>query len=104
MLCHVVYGQPPLTRKERAENDAQAEVHFTKYSEAAQAVLDNLLDKYADAGVQERSKYSGAEGKPFDNMGTLPRIIKAGCTTVAGYNQALSELEKTKSTPVQRSA
>ncbi|MCZ5652280.1 hypothetical protein O5472_26270, partial [Escherichia coli] len=20
MLCHVVYGQPPLTRKERAEN------------------------------------------------------------------------------------
>ncbi|VFT71279.1 type I restriction enzyme EcoAI R protein [Escherichia coli] len=27
--------------------------YFTKYSEAAQTVLDNLLDKYADAGVQE---------------------------------------------------
>lgn len=52
MLCHVVYGQPPLTRKERAEN-VRKRNYFTKYSEAAQAVLDNLLDKYADAGVQE---------------------------------------------------
>ena len=51
MLCHVVYGQPPLTRKERAEN-VRKRNYFTKYSEAAQAVLDNLLDKYADAGVQ----------------------------------------------------
>ncbi len=43
MLCHVVYGQPPLTRKERAEN-VRKRNYFTKYSEAAQAVLDNLLD------------------------------------------------------------
>ncbi|HAX0381767.1 TPA: DEAD/DEAH box helicase family protein, partial [Escherichia coli] len=41
MLCHVVYGQPPLTRKERAEN-VRKRNYFTKYSEAAQAVLDNL--------------------------------------------------------------
>lgn len=54
MLCHVVYGQPPLTRKERAEN-VRKRNYFTKYSEAAQAVLDNLLDKYADAAYR-RSK------------------------------------------------
>lgn len=52
MLCHVVYGQPPLTRKERAEN-VRKRNYFTKYSDAAQAVLNTLLDKYADAGVQE---------------------------------------------------
>ncbi|HHJ0865657.1 TPA: EcoAI/FtnUII family type I restriction enzme subunit R [Escherichia coli] len=92
MLCHVVYGQPPLTRKERAEN-VRKRNYFTKYSEAAQAVLDNLLDKYADAGVQEIESIQVLNLKPFDSMGTLPEIIKTGFGDRNGYNQALSELE-----------
>ncbi|MJY47682.1 DEAD/DEAH box helicase [Escherichia coli] len=92
MLCHVVYGQPPLTRKERAEN-VRKRNYFTKYSEVAQAVLDNLLDKYADAGVQEIESIQVLKLKPFDSMGTLPEIIKTGFGDRNGYNQALSELE-----------
>ncbi|HAJ3072072.1 TPA: DEAD/DEAH box helicase [Escherichia coli] len=92
MLCHVVYGQPPLTRKERAEN-VRKRNYFTKYSEAAQAVLDNLLDKYADAGVQEIESIQVLKLKPFDSMGTLPEIIKTGFGDRNGYYQALSELE-----------
>ena len=92
MLCHVVYGQPPLTRKERAEN-VRKRNYFTKYSEAAQAVLDNLLDKYADAGVQEIESIQVLKLKPFDSMGTLLEIIKTGFGDRNGYNQALSELE-----------
>lgn len=92
MLCHVVYGQPQLTRKERAEN-VRKRNYFTKYSEAAQAVLDNLLDKYADAGVQEIESIQVLKLKPFDSMGTLPEIIKTGFGDRNGYNQALSELE-----------
>lgn len=92
MLCHVVYGQPPLTRKERAEN-VRKRNYFTKYSEAAQAVLDNLLDKYADAGVQEIESIQVLKLKPFDSMGTLPEIIKTGFGDRNGYNQVLSELE-----------
>ncbi|HAH0818157.1 TPA: DEAD/DEAH box helicase family protein [Escherichia coli] len=92
MLCHVVYGQPPLTRKERAEK-VRKRNYFTKYSEAAQAVLDNLLDKYADAGVQEIESIQVLKLKPFDSMGTLPEIIKTGFGDRNGYNQALSELE-----------
>ncbi|HFT9584077.1 TPA: EcoAI/FtnUII family type I restriction enzme subunit R [Escherichia coli] len=92
MLCHVVYGQPPLTRKERAEN-VRKRNYFTKYSEAEQAVLDNLLDKYADAGVQEIESIQVLKLKPFDSMGTLPEIIKTGFGDRNGYNQALSELE-----------
>lgn len=92
MLCHVVYGQPPLTRKERAEN-VRKRNYFTKYSEAAQAVLDNLLDKYADASVQEIESIQVLKLKPFDSMGTLPEIIKTGFGDRNGYNQALSELE-----------
>ncbi|HAI1305410.1 TPA: DEAD/DEAH box helicase family protein [Escherichia fergusonii] len=92
MLCHVVYGHPPLTRKERAEN-VRKRNYFTKYSEAAQTVLDNLLDKYADAGVQEIESIQVLKLKPFDSMGTLPEIIKTGFGDRNGYNQALSELE-----------
>lgn len=92
MLCHVVYGQPPLTRKERAEN-VRKRNYFTKYSDAAQAVLNKLLDKYADAGVQEIESIQVLKLKPFDSMGTLPEIIKSGFGDRNGYNQAISELE-----------
>lgn len=92
MLCHVVYGQPPLTRKERAEN-VRKRNYFTKYSDAAQAVLNTLLDKYADAGVQEIESIQVLKLKPFDSMGTLPEIIKSGFGDRNGYNQAISELE-----------
>ena len=92
MLCHVVYGQPPLTRKERAEN-VRKRNYFTKYSDAAQAVLNTLLDKYADAGVQEIESIQVLMLKAFDSMGTLPEIIKWGFGGRNGYNQAISELE-----------
>lgn len=92
MLCRVVYGQPPLTRKERAEN-VRKRNYFTKYSDAAQAVLNTLLDKYADAGVQEIESIQVLKLKPFDSMGTLPEIIKSGFGDRNGYNQAISELE-----------
>ncbi|HCI6552802.1 TPA: DEAD/DEAH box helicase family protein [Klebsiella quasipneumoniae subsp. quasipneumoniae] len=92
MLCHVVYGQPPLTRKERAEN-VRKRNYFTKYSDAAQAVLNTLLDKYADVGVQEIESIQVLKLKPFDSMGTLPEIIKSGFGDRTGYNQAISELE-----------
>ncbi len=92
MLCHVVYGQPPLTRKERAEN-VRKRNYFTKYSDAAQTVLNTLLDKYADAGVQEIESIQVLKLKPFDSMGTLPEIIKTGFGDRNGYNQAISELE-----------
>ncbi|WP_340622330.1 EcoAI/FtnUII family type I restriction enzme subunit R [Xenorhabdus siamensis] len=92
MLCHVVYGQPPLTRKERAEN-VRKRNYFTKYSEAAQMVLNNLLDKYADAGVQEIESIQVLKLKPFDSMGMPLEIIKTGFGDRNGYNQAISELE-----------
>ncbi|HCL5309952.1 TPA: DEAD/DEAH box helicase family protein [Salmonella enterica] len=92
MLCHVVYGQPPLTRKERAEN-VRKRNYFTKYSESAQAVLDTLLDKYADTGVQEIENIEVLKLKPFDTLGTLPEIIKSGFGDRNGYDKAISELE-----------
>lgn len=50
LICHVAYDQPPLTRKERA-NNVKKRNYFTKYGEQAKQVLEALLDKYADEGI-----------------------------------------------------
>jgi type I restriction enzyme R subunit len=61
LICHVAFNQPPMTRRERAENVKKRDV-FTKYGETARKVLEALLDKYADQGVTsiEDTKISAA--------------------------------------------
>lgn len=92
MICHVVYDQPPLTRKERAEN-VKKRNYFTKYGETAQQVLNNLLDKYADEGVQEIENIHVLKVKPFDEMGRPIEIIKKGFGGKPQYLEAVNELE-----------
>ena len=50
LICHVAYDMPPLTRRERADN-VKKRNYFTKYGDQARAVLESLLDKYADEGI-----------------------------------------------------
>jgi len=42
LICHIAFGQPPLTRKERA-NKVKKRNYFTKYGDQARAVLEALL-------------------------------------------------------------
>jgi len=92
LVCHVVYGQPPLTRKERA-NNVKKRNYFTKYSETAQKVLSTLLDKYADSGVLEIENIHILKVKPFDEIGQPMEIAKKAFGGKQGYDQALIELE-----------
>ncbi len=92
MICHVVYDQPPLTRKDRA-NNVQKRNYFTKYSDTAQAVLQNLLLKYADVGVQEIENMQVLKVAPFTEYGNLSEIVKKGFGGKQEYEQAISELE-----------
>jgi type I restriction enzyme, R subunit len=92
LVCHVVYGQPPLTRKERADN-VKKRNYFTKYSETAQKVLNTLLDKYADSGVLEIENIHILKVKPFDELGQPLEIAKKAFGGRKGYDQALIELE-----------
>ena len=50
LICHVAYDMPPLTRRERADN-VKKRNYFTKYGDQARAVLESLLEKYADEGI-----------------------------------------------------
>ena len=92
LICHVVYGQPPLTRKERANNVRKRDV-FTKYGEQARKVLEALLDKYADEGVAQIEDISVLTVQPFNAMGRPIEIIK-GFGGKAHYRHAVRELEE----------
>lgn len=93
LICHVAFDQPPLTRKERAEN-VKKRNYFTKYSEAAQQVLNALLDKYADQGVSEIESIQVLKVTPFDQMGQPKEIVKNAFGNKQAYEQAISELEQ----------
>ncbi|MBI4006767.1 MAG: DEAD/DEAH box helicase family protein, partial [Gammaproteobacteria bacterium] len=75
VVCHVAYDQPPLTRKERAEN-VKKRNYFAKYSEKARAVLEALLDKYADGGLENLEDTTVLRIDPFNKLGTPVELIK----------------------------
>ena len=93
LICHIVYDQPPLTRKERA-NNVKKRNYFTKYGEQARAVLNALLDKYADEGISSIENARVLKLKPFSDMGTPMEIINQLFGGKTGYEKAVQELEQ----------
>jgi type I restriction enzyme R subunit len=91
LICHVAYDQPPLTRKERADN-VKKRNYFTKYGDQARKVLETLLDKYADEGVENIESIEVLRVKPFDNFGSPLEIIKE-FGNKRNYLEAVKELE-----------
>jgi type I restriction enzyme R subunit len=92
LICHVVFDQPALTRRERAEQ-VKKRNYFVKYSAAAQVVLNALLDKYADVGVVELENIQVFKAPPFLQMGAPMEIVKTAFGSKRDYEQAVTELE-----------
>ena len=92
MICHIVFDQPPLTRRERAEN-VRKRNYFTKYGDEARRVLEALLEKYADTGVENIEDINVLKLDPFTKLGTPMQIVN-----IFGgkqqYLTAVQELEK----------
>jgi len=91
LICHVAYGQPPLTRRERSEN-VKKRNYFAKYEEKARSVLASLLDKYADEGVENMEDINVLKLQPINQHGTPIEIIKS-FGGKEKYLEALKELE-----------
>ena len=91
LICHVAFDRPPLSRKERAEQVKKRDV-FTKYGEQARAVLNSLLDKYADSGIETIEDIKILTLDPFSRLGTAPELIKSFGGKDA-YLKAMVELE-----------
>lgn len=104
LICHVVFDQPALTRRERADN-VKKRNYFSKYSESAQVVLNALLDKYADNGVTEIETQDVLKVTPFDKMGRPREIITKAFGGKPEYEKAISDLEHALySNDIQKSA
>ena len=93
LICHVAFDQPPLTRRERAEN-VRKRNYFTKYGEQARAVLTALLDKYADEGVENIEDLNVLKLPPINQLGTPLEIIRNYFGGKEKYLEALHEMEK----------
>ena len=91
LICHVAFDQPPLTRKERADNVKKRDV-FTKYGEQARTVLEALLDKYANEGVAVMEDRRVLRLDPFSGIGTPTQIAEL-FGGPSGYVEAVRELE-----------
>lgn len=92
LLVHVAFGAPPLTRRERAEK-VKKRNYFAKYGDKARAVLEALLDKYADEGVETIEDTKVLRLQPFTKLGTPMEIIKGAFGGKDAYEAALKELE-----------
>jgi type I restriction enzyme R subunit len=76
LLCHLAWGQPLLTRKQRVEAMKRRNPDFFfKYGAAAREVLTALVDKYAEHGIQELKLPEALQVPPLSEMGTVPDII-----------------------------
>jgi type I restriction enzyme R subunit len=92
LICHVAFEQPPLTRKERANNVKKRD-YFTKYGQQARAVLKGLLELYADKGITSIENAKVLKLKPFNEIGTPMEIINEYFGGKDKYELAIKELE-----------
>ncbi|MEK4433795.1 EcoAI/FtnUII family type I restriction enzme subunit R [Paenibacillus sp. FSL K6-2862] len=90
LICHVAFDKPPLTRRERAEN-VKRRNYFAKYSDQARMVLEALLDKYADAGIENLESMEVLKIPEFQTFGSPIEIVKR-FGGKQGYLIAIKEL------------
>jgi type I restriction enzyme R subunit len=91
LICHIAYDKPPLTRRERADGVKKRDV-FGKYGDKARAVLEALLAKYADSGIQSVESMEILKVDPLRGFGTPIEIVQL-FGGKAAYRTAIRDLE-----------
>ncbi len=89
LVCHAAFDKPPLTRRERAENVRKRDV-FTKYGGEARLVLEALLDKYADTGIDQLEDINVLKVQPISQFGTPVEIVNL----FGGRDQFMTAIRK----------
>ncbi|MGF1519190.1 MAG: EcoAI/FtnUII family type I restriction enzme subunit R [Nodosilinea sp.] len=91
VICHIVYDQPPLSRKARAEQ-VRRTGYFDTYAGPSRQVLDALLSKYADAGLDAIEDVTILRLDPFSRLGSPLELLNA-FGGKPGYTKAVQALE-----------
>ena len=92
LICHVAFDKEPLTRSERARKARQQEI-FDRYGEEAQAVLEALLEKYADEGIENIERMDVLKVHPLNAFGS-PLEIVGRFGGKKAYQTAVREMEE----------
>lgn len=91
LICHIAWDAPALTRKERAEN-VRKRNYWIKYGDKARNVLNAILDKYAETGIEAIEDMKVLTVPPITDIGTPKEIIDS-FGGKPQYLQAIRELE-----------
>ncbi len=92
LLLHVAWNKPTLTRHERANRVKKRNV-FTAYGPVARKVIEALLDKYADEGVQTIESMDVLNVPPLTDLGSPVELVRSFGGR-DNYIQALQLLER----------
>lgn len=92
LVCHVAFDQPPLTRKERA-NNVRKRNYFTKYGGKAKEVIDALLTKYENEGIATIESGATLKVAPINKLGSPIELVRA-FGKKQDFEKALKELEQ----------
>ena len=93
LICHIAYDMPALTRKERA-NNVKKRNYFGKYSEKARIVLEKLLEKYSNDGIENIEDIKVLKLPDFQEIGSQLEIVKKVFGGKNEYEKAVKELVK----------
>lgn len=74
MILHVAFDKPALTRKERAKNVLKQD-YFSKYGDSARQVLEVLLEKYSDEGIEAIEDMDVLKVQPINQFGSPIEIV-----------------------------
>ena len=92
LICHIAFDKKPLTKAERA-NNVKKRGYLYKYSDMAQKVLEALLEKYKDEGINQLEDTKILKLKDFEKFGSPMKIVKL-FGGKEGYLKAVKELEE----------
>ena len=75
LLCHVAFNAPLRTRRERAKRlQSERKDFFDQYGPEARAVLNDLLDKYAEHGAAQFALPDVLQVPPISKYGNVVEI------------------------------
>ncbi len=99
LICHIAFDTPPLTRHERVSN-VKKKNYFAKCGDLSRQVLEALLEKYADDGIDvyetvldSKKMMDLLRVPPFSRYGMPMQIINE-FGSKESFFKAIKELEK----------
>lgn len=92
LICHIAYDKKPLTKRERARGVKESG-YLSKYNGLAREVINALLDKYMDGGVENIEDIKILKNNPFNKFGDLAKITNL-FGGKEGYIKAVKDLER----------